>query len=66
MSRQVSQSSFEDIMLLKRSARDKQVHTVYKADQSSLAPAAEQIQSVLRGVPGSPPGRQRISYLLIG
>ncbi|WP_397458770.1 hypothetical protein AB3464_01560 [Pseudomonas asplenii] len=66
MNPQVSQSSFEDIMLLKRSARDKQVHAVYKADQSSLDLAAEQIKSVLRGVSGSPPRRQRISYLLIG
>lgn len=66
MDRQASQSSFENIMRMKRSARDEQVRAVYDADQSSLDLAAEQIKSVIRGVGSAAPRRQRISSLLLG
>ncbi|MGH8382518.1 hypothetical protein [Pseudomonas sp.] len=55
MNRQASQSSFENIMRMKRSARDEQVRAVYDADQSSLDLAAVQIKSVIRGVGSAAP-----------
>lgn len=66
INRQVSQSSFESILMMKRCARNEQVRAVYEADQSSLDLAAEQIKSVLRGISNAAPRRQRISSLLLG
>lgn len=53
-------------MIMKGRARDEQVGAIYKADQSSLDLAAEQIRSVLRGYGNAAPRRQRISSLLLG
>jgi len=53
-------------MMMKRYARNEQVRAIYKADQSSLDLAAEQIKSVLRGISNAAPRRQRISSLLLG
>ncbi|WP_223525598.1 hypothetical protein [Pseudomonas sp. A-B-26] len=55
-------SSVEDILEVKRGARDRQVEAVYAADQESLERAAESIKAVLRG--NAPiPRPQRFSSL---
>lgn len=55
-------SSVEDILEVKRGARDTQVEAVYAADQESLERAAESIKAVLRG--NAPiPRPQRFSSL---
>lgn len=53
-------------MMMKRGTREELVRAIYKADQSSLDLAADQIKSVLRGVGNAVPRRQRISSLLLG
>jgi hypothetical protein len=56
------EASFDEILMIKRRARDRLVDAVYAADGESLEVAAEHIKAVLRG--NSPIQRpQRFSCL---
>ncbi|WP_033049329.1 hypothetical protein [Pseudomonas sp. GM21] len=56
------EASFDEILMIKRRARDRLVDAVYAADRESLELAAEHIKAVLRG--NSPiPRPQRFSCL---
>jgi len=56
------EASFDEILMIKRRARDRLVDAVYAADRESLELAAEYIKAALRG--NSPiPRPQRFSCL---
>lgn len=56
------EASFDEILMIKRRARDRLVDAVYAADRESLELAAEYVKAALRG--NSPiPRPQRFSCL---
>ncbi|WP_124320932.1 hypothetical protein [Pseudomonas chlororaphis] len=61
-SKRLGEASFDEILMIKRRARDRLVDAVYAADRESLELAAEYVKAVLRG--NSPiPRPQRFSCL---
>jgi len=61
-SKRSGEASFDEILMIKRRARDRLVDAVCAADRESLALAAQNIKAVLRG--NSPiPRPQRFSCL---